>query len=136
MIKEHEIIKLSTGDVITIDKYDYPFFEKIYELPLNIKMELFDINFSELNNYLNVTREKLINKLKFYLNQKWFDNDNGYKMLFNDKEINEDIFGIKLNFYEIKQKIRRNSISNLELEILIDFFQNTTDFYYKEHDNN
>ncbi len=121
------VLKMFDGTKITIGKNVQDFYSKLLNLPVGHRCQLLNLDINELQKFIKEHTQHYNQKLIFEFNKTWLWRIDGEVYDFNDKEINEQFFGISLDKKQIIGKLKRNSFDpSLVLKIL-DFLKDNED---------
>lgn len=115
--------KMPDGRIHKFEEVDADFIETLQEnLPTMDKLCLMNITIEDLEKYLTDENKRLCQILIPLFKAKWVDRACGDDFLFNDKDINEDFFGINLTDKQIISKMKRGTFKVQELQRINNWF--------------
>lgn len=111
------------GSRIYIGQHDCSFFEKLLELPAEIKIPLMGISIDQMDAYLLSEKQKLKSKILSFFKKEWLDQECGEPVDLSDAFLNELCFGIKLPAKEIVKKANSFKLTVAQINQIIFFFE-------------
>jgi hypothetical protein len=111
------------GRVHRFEEVDANFIEMLQEtLPTMDKICLMNISIENLDEFLIDENKRLAKILIPLFKTKWVDRACGDDFIFDDADINEELFGVKLTDKQILSKMKRGTFKIQELQTINNWF--------------
>lgn len=121
------VIIMFDGTKITIGKNVQDFYFKLLQLPIEHRCQILELDILELQKFIKSHTKHYNQKLINELTKTWIWRIDGEEYDFNDKEINEQFFGILLDKKQIIGKLKRNSFDPSQVLKILDFLKDNED---------